>query len=721
MILSRPKLQPQERFDLEDLNALLSASRTDAKLYTKEFLSNTNLILKGFSVTGIGLQIATVNTADATLIVPQGTFDFSWFIAAPGSANISVPASSFVDGVRNFVELSLATQDNTPLSRAFWDPDANSGAGSEFNQIINTITDLEVEVTVLTGGFSGLPDRLPVAIIDVDGSGVIKTILDRRELFYRLAKPENIQNNYAWGTKQEPTYVTTLNGVTGTFVAGEELSINTETADCVVGGTTSIAFNEPTGVNFFPGSTVTGLTSGASGTINTVQEAFSGVDKSLGNNKNIFDALMTEIKTMKNTKFWWEDAQASINGLAAFLNSLMVQAIKGASFLWDGTNFVIQDSTIMSPSASDVLGYIRLLGRGDNYSLCRQDGTGSSVKIPIAEKQIVYVQIPAAGTSRTFSGVGSGATNYQVANIANFVPSDTNYWLCYRELNLLYIRGYGELEIGESVIIDDPEKEILQAEIDAINAALIAPSYDETYVIISGSTSDNNVHGPISPSTTLTIPVNSRLAGSPQQNYVVGNGTLQLFLNGQEMLLGDDWTEVGSTGANSHQLVFNDSLLVGDKLTFRLAVTGGPSNSGGSGAPDDNFVTLPTSTVPDNTDFVLIWDNTVSAYRKQTRAVFLTGSGGGVAAPVTLTASGNIVTTNELVLLNCTSGSVTAQLPDPATCAGQEFDIVKIDSSSNGGTVSTFSGTISGNATFSLPGQWDALTVKSTGTGYVIL
>lgn len=723
MILSRPKILPAERFDLEDLNALLSASRTDAKLHTKEFVGSLNYILKGFTITGIGLTSATMLMSDATLIIPQNSFDFSWFIAAPGDPNITIAASQFTDSARNYIEVSLATQDGTPLTRAFWDPEANSGAGAEFNQIVDTVTDLEIQVTVSTGGFSGLPDRLPVAIVDVDNGGTIKTILDRRELFFRLSKPENLDNSFNWGTKSEPAYSLNMSGVTGTFVAGEKLLVNTEDAFVVTGGTTSITFNEPTGINFFPGSTVTGLTSGATGTVNTISENFSGVDKSISNQKNILDALMTEMKIMKNTKFWWQDAQSSLSGLASFMNSLMVQAVLRASFLWDGTNFVIQDDTIMSPAASDVLGYIRLLGRSDDIGLCRQDGTGGSVVIPVAEKEIVYVKIPAAGTSRNFSGVGTGDTQFQVAAIGSFVPSDENYWLCYRELNRLYIRGYGELEIGESVIIDDPMKEDLQNQIDEINAILTAPAYDENIHIISGSTSGNNVHGPITTGTTLTIPVQSRVSGTPQQLYVVGKGSLQLMLNGQVLVEGDanGWTEVGSTGANSSQIVINQQLEVGDTLTYRIGVFGGPSTGGsGPGAPDDNFVTLPTSSTPHNADFVLIWDTSVSAYRKQTRQVFLTGTGGTVPAPVTLTSSGNILSTNQLVLIDATAGNVTATLPNPSTCAGQEFDISRIDASGNTATVDSGGFLMSGNSTFSLPGQWDTLTVKSTGSTYII-
>ena len=182
-ILSRPKVSPQQRFDLEDLTALLSALRTDAKLWTKQVMTADNLIFKGFSVTGLGLKDATVQMADATLMLPQNSNDFSYFISSPTEPDITVPDADLVDGVRNFLEIELCTEDNTPLTKAFWDPEAAGGEGSEFNQIVNTVTDLKAKVVVSTAGFTGSPDRVPIAIVDTDGSGNIKVILDRRNLF----------------------------------------------------------------------------------------------------------------------------------------------------------------------------------------------------------------------------------------------------------------------------------------------------------------------------------------------------------------------------------------------------------------------------------------------------------------------------------------------------------------------------------------------------------
>jgi len=232
-ILSRVKLRPQQRMDLEDFNAGQAASRTDEKLWIQKFLSESNLIMSGFTVTGLGGTSATLNMTGCSLIIPENSTDFSFFISAPSEPNITIAAADLTDSARNFVEIELATQDGTPLTKAFWDPEALAGAGAEFSQIVNTVTDLVVTVVVSTGGFSGNPDRLPIAILDVNGSGVIKSILDRRELYGRLAKPNDLDNEYAWGTKQEPLYSLVMSGVVGTFVAGDTISIGTEAATVV--------------------------------------------------------------------------------------------------------------------------------------------------------------------------------------------------------------------------------------------------------------------------------------------------------------------------------------------------------------------------------------------------------------------------------------------------------------------------------------------------------
>lgn len=452
-ILSRTKLSPQQRFDLEDWLAEQSAARTDAKLSTQRFLAANNLILNGFSVSGLGLNTATVAMANAALIIPQNTSDFSYFIAAPAEPNITITDAQLVDNARNFIEVELVTQDGVPLSKAFWDPEANSGLGSEFNQTVNTITDVRLNVVVLPGGFSGSPDRLPIAIIDTNASGVIKVILDRRELYGRLAKPSNLNYVFPWSTKLEPTYALVMTSAVGTFVAGETITIGTETATVAAGGTSTISFRRPSGISFATGASVTGGTSGATGTVDTIIEAFTGADKSLVGQKSINDAIMTEIRNLKGTPEWYSDSFNSNNGLTALVNSVMVQAVAGANWVWSGTALSITDPS-GTPADADVLGNIRILGDSRTLNLTRQDGTGGSTTLAIGDGQVLYVELPLSGT-RAYSGLGSGPTNFKVVARAAYVPSDLTYWIALRQGSSLYIRNQGGLESGESEGIGD--------------------------------------------------------------------------------------------------------------------------------------------------------------------------------------------------------------------------------------------------------------------------
>lgn len=481
-ILSRLKVSPQQRFDLEDLIAMQSAMRSDSKLWTQKFLSESNYVLAGFSISGLGLNEAVVSMANAALIIPENSFDFSYFISAPAEPDITITDAQLVDGVRNFIEVELSTLDGVPLNKAFWDPEAQSGLGAEFNQTTNTITDLQLSVVVSTGGFSGSPDRVPIGIIDTDG-GVIKVILDRRDMYGRLAEPNDLDNEYSWGTKQEPLYSLVMTGVSGTFEDGEQITIGGETATVVSGGTVSITFNRPSGINFGNGDSVTGADSGATGTVDTISEAFSGVDKSLSGQKDINDALMTEIKRMKGTDEWYSDAYNSFNGLSEFVHSVITQAVAGSEYSWDGSEFSFTDGS-GTPADADVLANIQILGDNRTLELTRQDGTGGSDTISIADGEVMFVKLPATGT-RTYSGEGSGDTNYQVVAKESYVISDENYWLAYRQGARVYIRNYGELEPGESAPISDPAKSELEAQIGAVQTNV---NQDRLAKLVEGGT-----------------------------------------------------------------------------------------------------------------------------------------------------------------------------------------------------------------------------------------
>ena len=566
MILSRIRVLPQQRFDLEQLNALLSGARTDEKYKISKFVSNLNYVINGYTVTGVGLKAATVNMAEGTLIVPQNSYDFSFFTTAPTDPNVVISDADLVDGTRNYVEMELTTENNTPLTAAFWDPEANGGAGLEFNQIVDTMTDLNVKFIVSQGGFSGSADRLPLCMIDTDGSGTIKAIFDERILFHRLGTPADPNHKFAWGTKQEPPYTINLTGVAGIFQAGEVVNLGTEIATVVNGGTTSISVQVPSSKSFFPGDAVSGNTSGATGTIDTISESFTGVDKNVKNIKEDLDALKTEILLLKTNDpkgFWWQQTKSIVE---------------------------------------------------------------------------------------------------------------------------------------------------LQAEIDAITGVLDSASYDED--IITGSV--------ILAGTNIDLPLNSRVAGTPQQYYTVGKGALEVFLNGQRLSqnVPGGWLEVGTSGSPSMEIQIDQDLEDTDIVAFRLGFGGaGTSGGGGGGGGSFDINALPVSNTADNADYIAIYDSSIAAQRKQLRSTFLAGLGGFLQVQTYSANHTADVNLDTVLLMNVGASNKTFSLPDPTTCGGKVFYFKKIDAGLFSMIINGAGFLIDGQPTISTNTQYQSVALVADAAG----
>lgn len=551
----------------------------------------------------------------ATLINGDNTNDFSWWTApaSPDPISVGTGAGALQSG-RNYLELQLTEEDGTPLQRAFWDPTANSGDGVEFTQEVNTVTELFVTVVINQTGFhSGDPDLIPLAIVDVDGSFTIQGIQDKRELFFRLGSPDDNSSGYTWGTRVEPTTLLTFDTPSGTaYTAGETITFSSgATATVVTGGTDNlqvISFSSP---NFNIGDTVTGGSSGGSAALATYYESFTGADKDIQHYRDMFAALMNEIRLIKGTDFWFEAGGAlSLPTVLNYINSWVVPIATGARWEWDGSNVKLTDNLTSGQASSDVIAAIRVPGYSSNLNLTRQDGEGGSASIGIPDQSLLYVELPTAGSNRTFSEAGSGTTNFRVIDRGAFVPTDNKFILAYREGSKLIIWGGGELDAGEVEGVGQEVPKALLAFIGAasetdasppytetpsanlsnqfntgdslveaisinaanindIAAALLKP-YQEQMEVVSGSPADDNeIQATVTAGTTVTIPLDSR-DSNVQKQYVVGSGSLMIYLNGQELINGEDYTEIGSAGALSSTVQFAEDLELGDFLDFRI-------------------------------------------------------------------------------------------------------------------------------------------------------
>lgn len=227
---------------------------------------------------------------------------------------------------------------------------------------------------------------------------------------------------------------------------------------------------------------------------------------------------------------------------------------------------------------------------------------------------------------------------------------------------------------------------------------------------------------PLTSGNTLTIPKNTRLFGSPQQAYIVGKGALELYLNGQYLVLGDAWSEIGTSGSSSSTITLLRDFTVTDIISFRLDATGGPGAIASS-APDDDFITLVNNPTASNADYLLTYQTSTSTYKKQTRSAFLAGLGNTLQV-ATYSANQTLsVSTNDMVLVDCSGGNVTISLPAASGASGKVFHIKKKDSSANSMIIDPFgSETIDNNVSgISSSVQFESFSIVCDGLNWWLI
>lgn len=106
--------------------------------------------------------------------------------------------------------------------------------------------------------------------------------------------------------------------------------------------------------------------------------------------------------------------------------------------------------------------------------------------------------------------------------------------------------------------------------------------YEETATGVTTPVNSYQFTAPVSAPVIVNLPNDTRNNGLSRY-YGVGSGTLTLFLNGQRLIMSNDWTEVGSIGSASNQVQIEQNLVLGDEITFRIDGFGGVYSSGGGG------------------------------------------------------------------------------------------------------------------------------------------
>lgn len=261
-VLGRVLLNSAERIDLPDLLSIDSYAAGDWKYFMQSVVGTTKpYILSGFDVINpgntIGLPSCSFRVADAIVYYP-GSAAGPFFYGLPEGNSASAPlVPQLRTNSTNFIYLTLSTFETAIDTRALWDPDRNGGEGGEFTQDINTESVIQAQLNISTGSFP--VNTVPLAIIVV-GPTAIESITDARDMMFRLGTggiAPDPQSDFTFPSLPDSSY----------------------------------ARIEPSG-------TMTSLSD---------PNPFQGGDKNITTLKQWMDAIMTKIKELGGTTYWYED------------------------------------------------------------------------------------------------------------------------------------------------------------------------------------------------------------------------------------------------------------------------------------------------------------------------------------------------------------------------------------------------------------------------------
>ncbi len=338
-VLGRLVVSSGERTDLPDLLSIDSYSAGDWQFFMKTLVGeDTPYIIKGFDiinpVQSIGTQSCSIDIADSAMYYP-GSSAGSFFYGLPaGNPNAQPLVPELRKNATNYVYLTFSTENTSADTRAFWDPDANGGAGSEFTQEINTESVIIVQVNVSTGSF---PDNtVPVAIVNV-GPSVITSIEDARPMMFRLGSggiAPNPNNRYAWRALPSAPYERLETPITLTSTSG--------------------------------------------------QNPFEGGDKNIQSMKEWMDAVMTKLAELGGSQYWYADT--SSYGLVSIFHDALATTFKSkGQYQYSSSNpgQLTYTDDILVLSTSDPRSYMI---RGQSY------GAGNGT-IVVPNENVAYLPL----------------------------------------------------------------------------------------------------------------------------------------------------------------------------------------------------------------------------------------------------------------------------------------------------------------------------------------
>lgn len=312
------------------------------------------------------------------------------------------------------------------------------------------------------------------------------------------------------------------------------------------------------------------------------------------------------------------------------------------------------------------------------YVWINKDGTGTDPAVPYANAsievaittgqtaaQVAAAFVTAFNSSSDFRAVQQASPNIATVQVINTSAGTSAASNNFNVGGLTVTTVQSGTGVGNEVIIDGDNlttsiKRLDQA-IGNFTAALDEPGYDEPVdVVASGATPPKSITGPIAAGSLITLPNNSRF-GNVAQRYTVGKGILQVYLNGQYLRLGVDWSEVGVPGSLNNQIKTNRNLVITDSIEFRMQGLGSGSSGGGGSAGPQGPV---GPTGPMGPDAV-----------------------GGPVAISTKTGNYTVGLGDNVLNGNAALNPIIFTLPSASSAGGRVYYFKKIDSSVNSVTI----------------------------------
>lgn len=274
-ILQRVSFRPNVRFDTQDARSIEAFSLNDWKYFLSGVMSQKSYVLKGFEISNYATAFTTsgikIRLSDAVVFHPESTTQAAGFYVYSGTEKDSAPSLSA--GATNYIEADFSLESGAKDIRALWDQGANSGSGGEYTQSMETALNLALTITSNVSGFTS--GKVPLYKVVTNEYNVATQITDCRPMFFRLGSggsSPDPSKSFSWPTKPDSAH------------ARLETSVSATQA-------------------------------------NSVNLPFQGGDKNLATFKDWMDAVMTSLKEIKGTPYWYQAGNGGVP--LAYMNSAM--------------------------------------------------------------------------------------------------------------------------------------------------------------------------------------------------------------------------------------------------------------------------------------------------------------------------------------------------------------------------------------------------------------